>query len=506
MEKKISMFGRSPILLVFILILLPACTPLGLPLPTAVVPAPPPSLEVFPSLTPVNPGENTPTGIATLSSAPVPTTTPLSFPGYIPPLYTLNASLDYAAHTVSVDESIFYQNGSGLALSSIVMAVESNNWTGCFKLGYLTINGQEVKGLTIIGDRLDIPLETPLPPEGTLNVSLHFDLNLPPADSYHLFGFNTLQVNLVDWYPFIVPYSEGWILHPPAKVGEHLVYDVADFDVTLSLIGQIKSVVVAASSPLDASSGTFHYRLQNARTFVLSASPSFQTISVITGGVTITSYFFGTDDTSASAALDAVVKALKTFGELFGPYPLPGLSIVESPFFDGMEYSGLFFLSRDYYFAYDGTMLNNLVDIAVHETAHQWWFGLVGSDQALSPWLDEALATYSENLFYEQNFPKISTWWLFRVEAFGPSGWVDTDIYNGVNFRVYANAVYLRGAQFLQTVRMRIGNDAFFAFLKDYAAQMSYRRSSPQDFFRILATYSRSDLSDIISSFFNHQY
>jgi len=46
-----------------------------------------------------------------------------------------------------------------------------------------------------------------------------------------------------------------------------------------------------------------------------------------------------------------------------------------------MEYDGLFFLSRDYYTAENGTVLNNLIDIAVHETAHQWWFGLVGNDQ-----------------------------------------------------------------------------------------------------------------------------
>ena len=402
--------------------------------------------------------------------------------------------------------SIFYQNAAGVALSSLVMSVEPNIWTGCFVLGYLTVNGQELKGLTLIGDRLDIPLDSPLPPGGTLNISMHFDFNLPPADSYNIFGYNTLQVNLVDWYPFVVPYSGGWLLHPPAKVGEHLVYDVADFNVTLFLTGQTKSVSVAASAPVDTSSGAFHYRLENARTFVFSASTAYQTISVLTGGVTITSYYFGSDDTSASAALDAVVKALKTFGELFGPYPHPALSIVESPFFDGMEYSGLFFLSRDYYIAYDGTMLNNLIDIAVHETAHQWWFGLVGNDQALSPWLDEALATYSENLFYEKNFPKISTWWLFRVEAFNPSGWVDMDIYHGVNFRTYANAVYLRGAQFLQAIRERIGDDAFYAFLKDYAAQMSQKRATPDDFFRILSAHSGLETSDIISSYFSRQY
>ena len=111
----------------------------------------------------------------------------------------------------------------------------------------------------------------------------------------------------------------------------------------------------------------------------------------------------------------------------------------------------------------NGTVLNNLIDIAVHETAHQWWFGSVGNDQALEPWLDEALATYSERLFYEQNYPDVTAWQAFRIDAFTPTGWVDTDIYHGVDFRTYANAVYLRGAQFLQALRGRVGDEAFFA-------------------------------------------
>jgi aminopeptidase N len=169
-----------------------------------------------------------------------------------------------------------------------------------------------------------------------------------------------------------------------------------------------------------------------------------------------------------------------------------------------MEYDGLYFLSQDYYASYDGTMLTNLVDLAVHETAHQWWFGMVGNDQAMEPWLDEALATYSEELFYEQHLPQISTWWFFRVESFSPAGWVDTDIYDGINFRTYANAVYLRGAQFLEALRKRIGDPAFFAFLKDYATQMSGKLATGEDFFRILRAHTSINIKDLISSYFQY--
>jgi aminopeptidase N len=151
-------------------------------------------------------------------------------------------------------------------------------------------------------------------------------------------------------------------------------------------------------------------------------------------------------------------------------------------------------------------VLNNLVDIAVHETAHQWWFGSVGSDQALEPWLDEALATYSERLFYEKNYPAVTAWQAFRVDAYAPAGWVDTDIYHGLDFRTYANAVYLRGAQFLQALRDRIGDETFFAFLKDYAAQMAGKRATAADFFRILRAHTGAEITDIVSAYFQNPH
>jgi aminopeptidase N len=171
-----------------------------------------------------------------------------------------------------------------------------------------------------------------------------------------------------------------------------------------------------------------------------------------------------------------------------------------------MEYDGLFFLSRDFYTGENGTVLNNLIDIGVHETAHQWWFGLVGNDQAMEPWLDEALATYSERLFYEQNYPEVIAWQAFRIDAYNPTGWVDTDIYHGVDFRTYTNAVYLRGAQFLQALRSRVGDAAFFAFLKDYAAQMTGRRATSADFFRILRQHTIADFSDLITDYFQNPH
>jgi hypothetical protein len=490
------------------LLLLAACSGIVTSVPTALGPTVTNNPNALPTLTPFEPAEEPAStqSIATRAGQPA-LTSVVPTPSVQPPAhYTLEAVLDYAAHSLSADETITYRNPAEVDLDSLLLAVEPNWWKGCFSLGDLLVNGQPVEDAGLAGDRFEIPLPSALAPADSVNLVLHFDLTLPPADVHHLFGYNEFQANLVDWYPFIVPYQDGWILHTPANVGEHLVYDEAAFDVTLSLADPAPAVTFAAGAPAESSGGTWHYYLSSARTFAFSASPAYQTASTTVNGLPVVGNFFVTETLPALAALDEVAKAVSTFSALFGPYPYQSLSMVESPYFDGMEYDGLFFISRDYYIASDGTVLNNLVDIAVHETAHQWWFGSVGNDQALEPWLDEALATYSERLFYEQNYPQVTAWQEFRVDSFSPSGWVDTDIYHGQNFRTYANAVYLRGAQFLQAIRERMGDPAFFAFLKDYASTMAGKHATSADFFWTLRLHTTADLGDLISSYFQNPH
>jgi len=101
-----------------------------------------------------------------------------------------------------------------------------------------------------------------------------------------------------------------------------------------------------------------------------------------------------------------MAKALPLYSRLWGSYPHPMFTGVQADFLDGMEYDGLYFLSTDYYNWHKDSQEDFLVALAAHETAHQWFSALVGNDQALQPWLDEALCTYSEVLYYENLYPQ----------------------------------------------------------------------------------------------------
>jgi len=432
--------------------------------------------------------------------------------------YTINATLDYAAKTVSVDQTILYPNHSGETLTDLVLAVEPNMWPDSFNLSALSVDQSSITDYGINGQRLEFTLPNPLAPEATLTISLQYSLILPFAEQQdpsverpRIFGYTDRQVNLANWYPFIVPYEAGtgWVLHDPWYYGEHLVYEAADFEVNLTTGS---SIVVAASGFAESTSSgpadtSTHYTLTASRTFAISASPEFQTVSTQVGDVTITSYYFPFYEDPGKTVLDVSAQAVQLYSQRFGPYPHKTLAAVMGDFNDGMEYSAFYFLPRDFYNLYDGKPMNYLVFVAAHETSHQWWFERVANDQAENPWLDESLATYSERLYYEAFHPElVSAWWPYRMYYYDPSAKLDIPVYAGSGFQPYTNATYFVGAHFLEDLRARTGDEAFFAFLQDYATQMNGKIARPQDFFAILRQHTSADFSDLIATYFTNAY
>jgi len=485
---------------IFLAILLPliisACgSPKPAPLPTVTL-APP---------TPVPPTETTiiPTDLLTATPVPIPERAK----------YTINTNLDYANKIVSVDQTIVYPNHSGETLSDLVLAVVPNMWPGSFNLSGLSVNGKPITTYNLSGQQLDFALPALLAPGTTVTITLQYTLTLPFAEQQdpsverpRIYGYTARQVNLANWYPFIVPYKvgTGWVLHDPWYYGEHLVYESADFEVNLQTDS---SVVVAASGFAEANGESTRYTLTAGRTFAISASPEFQTDSVQVGDVTVTSYYFPFYENPGKAVLDVSAKAVGLYSQRFGPYPHKTLAAVMGDFNDGMEYSAFYFLPRDFYNLYDGKPMNYLVFVAAHETSHQWWFERVASDQAENPWLDESLCTYSERLYYEAYHPElVSTWWPYRMYYYDPTVKMDISVYEGTGFQPYTNATYFVGAHFIQDLRARIGDETFFDFLQDYATQMDGKIATPQDFFAILRQHTSTDISDLIATYFTNAY
>ncbi|MDH5506797.1 MAG: M1 family aminopeptidase [Anaerolineae bacterium] len=419
------------------------------------------------------------------------------------PLYTLDASLDYLNHQLDITQSIAYTNLSSDALNELLIIIEPHRIPNTFELISLKWhNIDQLPDFTLDAGILRVQTINPIRSGERRQINIIYQLKLPAQSG--IFGYTPVQANLTNWYPFIPPYQSGigWLVYQPAQVGEYWVYDSADFDVAIHL--DDPDLVIAAPSPAIPIEHGFRYQLQAARSFSWAVSQKFEVLTAHAGDIPVFAYVFPTHRTAGAAALDAAQKAIPIFQDLFGDYPYESLSLIELDYHDGYESDGLFFLGQKYFYAPFASPQNYLTTLSVHETAHQWWCALVGSDQAIEPWLDEALSTYSELLFYENQYPDmVDWWWEFRINRFSPTGFVNSTIYDFDDPILYTHAVYLRGALFLHSLRQHIGDKAFFTSLRQLAALGSQRHITTEDFFAIISQNNPQDISPLLAEYFN---
>ena len=456
---------------------------------------------------PTTPAEFLPTATVPVTDTPQPTPTAeiLLTPTPEPlarPQYQLSANLDYSSHLLDVQQVILVPHPADGPLQGIDLIVPANSWWGVFSIQDINTREIPLESYQLEGVKLSLVLgDSGWQPGKVLTLDIHYTLDLPlqndrPGYGPSPFGYTNWQTNLVDWYPMVPPYQKGvgWLIHDPWIFGEYLVYPAADFEVSLTLTRS--DLIVAASAPSISTGDTLQYSLQSARNFVFSISPNYHFLETNLGDVTIYGYFFPVYQVPSQAAFDATIQALALYQELYGPYDQSSLTMVQADFNHGMEYEGLYFLSKAFFDLYNdnGTEKSYLISIAVHETAHQWWYGGVANDQALEPWLDEALCTFSELAFYESQYPEsVDWWWNTRINYYQPSGRIDRSIYGFQEYvdqyLNYRNATYLQGAKFMAALKDEMGEEDFYLFLREYGVRYKDQIAGREDFFNLLSEY-----------------
>ncbi len=475
----------------------------------------------LPRPTRLDPRPGTPTArppTATARPAPSPTPRP---PTPTPPevstrpTYDLEVRYDFLSQQVEVREDIAYTNDTGWPLEDLVLVAQPRWYPGVLRLDgawWHTPAGEwdalepEMREMSV-----RLPLPSPLRPGETLRLRVRYRLNLPAlrtglSSGLHAprtLGYTSRQVLWSDWYLFVPPYDprRGWQVNTPWYVGENLVYPLSDVQVALEVYNpppDLTIVTNATAQPCaDPARERLCYRMEATRGVVFVFSPYFIRLERTLGQVRIEGYFFPLESGYGQDVLDAAGQALDTYAALFGPYHRDRYVVVQTDLSDGMEYDGLGLVSYDFFDYYNERPWSLLIAITVHETAHQWWFAQVHNDPALHPWLDESLAAYSEYLFYERLGDPVAVewWWTYRVDYYDLGDTpIDRTIYEFDAWLPYRNTVYLRGVHFWHDLRQALGDDAFFAFLRDYRQTYQGRIVTPADWAAALARHTPSDV------------
>jgi hypothetical protein len=313
------------------------------------------------------------------------------------------------------------------------------------------------------GGLLRIPFASTVPAGTVVTADMAFRLTLG-SESFDRFGTAGRFAYFASAQPLLA-WQRGYGWHDEDLIrfpGESATSEAMAVDLTV--IAPAGDTVIMSGDPVDppvtGRTRSWHAALDAARDVSVAAGP-FVVSDTRVGAVRLRV------GAPSAAVRDELVpefrRAVVELSKRYGPFPFPSLSVARLPAAGGgIEYPG------------SVLMLDGSRTVAVHETAHQWFYAMVGNSQALHPWLDEAFAQYSEELVDGVSAETRS--------ALGSPGIVDrsTESY-GNDEAAYYYVTYSKGAAALFAARAAAGPARWDAALRCYVARNAWRIADPSD-------------------------
>ncbi len=426
------------------------------------------------------------------------------------PRYRISLEVDTNEGVIRGRERIFFTNNEDTALDRLVLRLFANfrPITGGIiledrmRVGNVTVDGQPVEiEYSAANTAVAVHLPEALSPGEATELELNFSVALPPEYDG--------RRSIASGHPLLAVYEEKeWrmdiALNGDPVYSESALYTI-DFNAPSSMrVAASGSAVSTIAHP----DGTVTHRFlaPGMRDFAIAFGKSLQEKRADVSGTTVR-LWHSPDDSLADAKLRVVVDALKTFDRLFGRYPYAEVDIVTLHRLDirggaGMEYPGLVFFAhgeKDWEYS------------LVHEVAHQWWYGVVGNDVHLEPWLDEALAEYSAFIYFQEVYGPNQAKAAFnknvlrdyregvRHGAITGEEPVDLSVYDfPPRHAMYSWIVYGKGALFLDELRNEMGDANFFRFLQEYYRQYKYQVATSEAFLELADQISDVELDAVV--------
>lgn len=208
--------------------------------------------------------------------------------------------------------------------------------------------------------------------------------------------------------------------------------------------------------------------------------------------------------------------ALRYYGEWFGPYPYPNLTIVDPVFQSdsgGMEYP-TFFTGGTRWLA--PAQSNDPEYVVLHEAGHQFWYGLVANNETARAWLDEGINEYADSRvqsialqpnYLVQRFFGDFIPWQFRdipLKRATDTNWMNT-YRRGADRDSLSTPTYLlwpgthqamsyhKAALMLHTLERMHTWEVMQRVLSTVFTRWKFRHPKPEDFFAVLDEVTGQD-------------
>lgn len=475
--------------------------------------------------------------------------------------YTINARLDPGTQTITGTETITLHNNSSQPIAGIVLRLDHNIFRGTVPRGTsvpaentdgmvvtrISVNGQAVDLAAPAGGRgragnaprqlfaseLDqtvarIGLATAVAPKSTATLEIAWHTKLPggPNGRGHRMTqrWEDTLFQPTQWFPRIAKFDDlrgwdtslylgpaefynnfgrfdvridvpgGWIvsgtgvLQNPqevltAKARERLTH-VLESDDVITIVGEDEVGPGQATAPGDRL--VWHFVADMVNDFAWATARKYvwrATRATIPGKGPIPIHMVHLPERASLFANAGPVTrhALEFYSKLWAPYPFPQLTLQDGPS-AGMEYP---------------MVINSNQGAADHETGHQWWPMMVGTNETWYGWMDEGFDQYMNILSgadlrgaqpnlngLGQSYGRTS-----GSEDEPPMMWAANNAGNMYGFQTYSKAPLM-----LSMLGGIVGDTAVQRAMSEYTKAWSFKHPSPWDFVFFMHTELKQDL------------
>ncbi|MGH7329578.1 MAG: M1 family metallopeptidase, partial [Polyangiaceae bacterium] len=331
-------------------------------------------------------------------------------------------------------------------------------------------------------------------PGETISIATTWDVKLPSvvertgyAGSFHM---------IAQWFPKIARLEpDGTFAHFPFHRLSEFYADFGTYDVTMDVPDNF---VIGATGPVASSRVENGRRIErhvqaDVHDFAWTAWDKFKAKSEDIDGVHVSALFPPDYDAVADREMATIRFSLPYYQRRYGPYPYSVLTLVHPPDeageAGGMEYPTLITTGGSWF---EPRIVLEPELLTAHEFGHQYFYGLMASNEMLYPFLDEGVNSFAEEDALGNMFGDASGGGLWGisvsdiaahvVNARNKDAFVAEPAYAFPTGASYGSLAYSRTAVILETFKRVYGEEKFWAAMTDYTKKWRFSHPTPDDF------------------------
>ena len=462
--------------------------------------------------------------------------------------YTMEVTMDHENHQFTGSQKLVYTNNSPDVLDKVyyhlyfnafqpgsMMDVRSRNISdpdkrvgdrivaleeseiGYHKIETLTQDGQALD-FEVVGTVVKVMLKSPIQPGAASTFEMTFNSQVPIQ--IRRSGRNNkegIDYTMTQWFPKMAEYDRyGW--HPDQYIGREFIAPYGSFDVTINIhkdftiggTGNLQNAEELGYGYFDGKvkkqkgkMRKWRFTAEDVHDFAWAADKDFEhTTQQIPNGPMV-HYFYSPKTANLEnweKIKEYMPKYFEFMEEKFGKYPYVQFSLIQGGD-GGMEYPMCTMMLGG------GKSFKGFLGLFVHEATHNWYYGILGSNENRYPWMDEGFTSFAEEEFMNAHFeekPRLNP----HTGAYGSYlylvGLSDTthgyhepmnisgDFYN--HNRMYSLVAYPFGQLFVNQTRYIVGEEAFWKGMHTYFDTWKFKHPDYNDFIRIMEIESDLEL------------